>query len=123
MDYSTLDVVRGDAFGNIRRAEAFNRGKQVLGENIADLAGLLTAHDAYLLSLKDKADVVIGGLTGEQRFFFAFAQRWRKTQDETALRRQIRPTAMLRGNTGAIQCAMSRLGTEPTGSYPAISYI
>jgi predicted metalloendopeptidase len=65
-------------------------GKQVLGENIADLAGLLTAHDAYLLSLKGKADVVIGGLTGEQRFFLAFAQRWRKIQDEAALRRQIK---------------------------------
>ena len=65
-------------------------GKQVLGENIADLAGLVTAHDAYLLSLKGKTDVVIGGLTGEQRFFLAFAQRWRKTQDEAALRRQIK---------------------------------
>jgi putative endopeptidase len=65
-------------------------GKQVLGESIADLAGLLTAHDAYLLSLKGKADVVIDGLTGEQRFFLAFAQRWRKIQDEAALRRQIK---------------------------------
>jgi putative endopeptidase len=64
-------------------------GKQVLGENIADLAGLLTAHDAYILSLKGKPDVVIGGLTGEQRFFLAFAQRWRKVQTEAALRRQI----------------------------------
>ncbi len=64
-------------------------GKQVLSENIADLAGLLVAHDAYVLSLKGKADVVIGGLTGEQRFFLAFAQRWRKNQSESALRRQI----------------------------------
>jgi putative endopeptidase len=65
-------------------------GKQVLGENIADLAGLLTAHDAYVLSLKGKGDVVIDGLTGEQRFFLAFAQRWRKAQDEAALQRQIK---------------------------------
>jgi putative endopeptidase len=65
-------------------------GKQVLTENVADLAGLLTAHDAYLLSLKGKTDVVINGLTGEQRFFLTFAQRWRKTQNETALRRQIK---------------------------------
>ena len=65
-------------------------GKQVSGEGIADLAGLLTAPDAYLLSLKGKADVVIDGLTGEQRFFLAFAQRWRKNQDEAALRRQIK---------------------------------
>jgi putative endopeptidase len=64
-------------------------GKQVLSENIADLAGLLTAHDAYVLSLKGKPDVVIDGLSGEQRFFLAFAHRWRKIQSEAALRRQI----------------------------------
>ncbi len=64
-------------------------GKQVLTENIADLAGLLVAHDAYVLSLKGKTDVLIDGLTGEQRFFLAFAQRWRKIQSEAALRRQI----------------------------------
>jgi putative endopeptidase len=64
-------------------------GKQVLSENIADLAGLLTAHDAYVLSLKGKPDAVIDGLSGEQRFFLAFAQRWRKIQSEAALRRQI----------------------------------
>jgi predicted metalloendopeptidase len=64
-------------------------GKQVLSENIADLAGLLTAYDAYVLSLKGKPDVVIGGLSGEQRFFLAFARRWRRIQSEAALRRQI----------------------------------
>jgi predicted metalloendopeptidase len=64
-------------------------GEQVVGESIADLAGLLVAHDAYLLSLKGKTDAVIDGLSGEQRFFLAFAQRWRKTQSEAALRRQI----------------------------------
>jgi len=65
------------------------KGKQVLGESVADLAGLLVAHDAYVLSLKGKADVVIDGFTGEQRFFRAFAQRWRRVQNETALRKQI----------------------------------
>jgi len=65
------------------------KGQQVVSENIADLAGLLAAHDAYLLSRKGKADVVIGGLSGEQRFFLAFSQRWRKLQSEAALRRQI----------------------------------
>ena len=64
-------------------------GKQVLTENIADQAGLLVAHDAYVLSLKGKTDIVIGGLSGEQRFFLAFAQRWRKSQTESALRQQI----------------------------------
>ncbi len=65
-------------------------GKQVLSENIADLAGLLVAHDAYMLSLKGKSDVTIGGLNGEQRFFLAFAKRWRKLQTETALRQQLK---------------------------------
>lgn len=65
-------------------------GKQVLSENIADLAGLQVAHDAYILSLKGRADVVKGGLTGEQRFFVAFAQRWRRLQSEAGLRRQIK---------------------------------
>lgn len=65
-------------------------GKQVLSENIADLAGLQVAHHAYILSLKGKTDVVKGGLSGEQRFFLAFAQRWRRLQSESALRRQIK---------------------------------
>jgi len=64
-------------------------GKQVLTENIADLTGLEIAHDAYILSLRNKPDTVFAGLGGEQRFFLAFAQRWRKLQTEAALRRQI----------------------------------
>lgn len=65
-------------------------GKQVMSENSADLAGLLVAHDAYILSLKGKTDAVINGLTGEQRFFLAFAQRWRNLQSDDALRRLIK---------------------------------
>jgi putative endopeptidase len=68
-------------------------GKQVLSESIADLAGLLVAHDAYVWSLKGKSDQVLGGLSGEQRFFLAFAQRWRKAQSESALRQQIKTDA------------------------------
>jgi predicted metalloendopeptidase len=64
-------------------------GKRILTENIADLAGLLVAHDAYVLSLKGKSDILIGGLSGEQRFFLAFAQRWRKVQSDAALRKQL----------------------------------
>lgn len=64
-------------------------GKQVLGENIGDLVGLQVAHDAYIRSLHGKPDVVKAGLTGEQRFFLAFGQRWRRRQGEAALRRQV----------------------------------
>ncbi|MEO6155947.1 MAG: M13 family metallopeptidase, partial [Thermomonas sp.] len=52
-------------------------GEQTLGENIADLAGLQVAHEAYLKSLGDKPAPVIDGLSGDQRFFLAFAQVWR----------------------------------------------
>jgi predicted metalloendopeptidase len=65
-------------------------GNQVLGENIGDIAGLLVAHDAYILSLRGKSDIVTNGLTGEQRFFVAFGQRWRKLQSEPMLRRQVK---------------------------------
>jgi putative endopeptidase len=65
------------------------QGTQVLSESASDLAGLAVAHDAYLLSLKGKPDVTKGGLSGEQRFFVAFAQRWRRLQTDDALRRRI----------------------------------
>jgi predicted metalloendopeptidase len=70
-------------------ADACVNGKQVLGESSADLAGLLVAHDAYVLSLHGNRDALVNGLTGEQRFFLAFAQRWRTIQTEKALREQI----------------------------------
>jgi predicted metalloendopeptidase len=58
-------------------------GHQTLSENIADVAGLLTADDAYRLSLHGAADALKDGLTGDQRFFISFAQSWRsKTRDE-----------------------------------------
>ncbi|HTT24008.1 MAG TPA: M13 family metallopeptidase [Candidatus Sulfotelmatobacter sp.] len=64
-------------------------GKKVLSESVADQAGLLVAHDAYVSSMIGKTDVVIDGLSGEQRFFRAFAQRWRRIQSDAALRKQI----------------------------------
>jgi predicted metalloendopeptidase len=68
---------------------ACTNGAQVLAESAADLAGLTIAHDAWLLSLHGEPDVARDGLTGEQRFFIAFAQRWRRIQSDAALRQQI----------------------------------
>ncbi|CAN5414009.1 M13 family metallopeptidase [soil metagenome] len=52
-------------------------GKQTLSENIADVAGLAAALDAYHASLGGKPAPVIDGFTGDQRFFLAYAQSWR----------------------------------------------
>lgn len=64
-------------------------GKLTMGENIADLGGLVLALDAYHASLNGKPSPVIDGLTGDQRFFLSFAQVRRSKQTEQALRAQI----------------------------------
>jgi predicted metalloendopeptidase len=69
--------------------DAAVNGKQTLSENIADVAGLSAAHDAYMLSLHGKKAPLRQGLTGDQRFFLAFAQSWREKEREEALREQI----------------------------------
>jgi putative endopeptidase len=61
-------------------------GRLTLGENIADLSGLQISFKAYRRSLGGHPAPVIGGLTGEQRFFYAWAQVWRgKTREERQL--------------------------------------
>ncbi|HEU5310490.1 MAG TPA: M13 family metallopeptidase, partial [Candidatus Eisenbacteria bacterium] len=52
-------------------------GQLTLGENIADLAGLVIARQGYHLSLKGKKAPVLDGYTGDQRFYLAYAQRKR----------------------------------------------
>ncbi len=64
-------------------------GEQELGENIADVAGLTAAYEAYKASLGGKPAPVIDGLTGDQRFFLAFAQGWRTKTRDRALRARI----------------------------------
>ena len=64
-------------------------GQLTLGENIADLAGLGAAYDAYRASLGGKEAPVVDGLTGDQQFFLAFAQAWRRYQRPEALRQAL----------------------------------
>jgi len=64
-------------------------GKLTLGENIADVAGLAAAYDAYRASLGGKEALVIGGFSGDQRFFIAYAQAWQTKMREEALRGRI----------------------------------
>jgi putative endopeptidase len=64
-------------------------GKLTMGENIADLGGLLIAYDAYHASLGGKPAPVLGGLSGDQRFFLGWAQIWRLTNREANIRQRI----------------------------------
>ncbi|MFI4889531.1 MAG: M13 family metallopeptidase [Steroidobacterales bacterium] len=64
-------------------------GRLTLSENIADLAGLLTALDAYHEEAKGRGADAVGAYTGDQRFFLAYAQFHRTKMREPALRIQL----------------------------------
>jgi putative endopeptidase len=64
-------------------------GKQTLSENIADVAGLSVAYDAWRLTLKGAAPPAAQGFSAQQQFFLSFAQSWRDKTREAALRRQV----------------------------------
>jgi predicted metalloendopeptidase len=64
-------------------------GRQTLSENIADVAGLADALDAWRLQLAGKPAAGAAGFSAEQLFFLSFAQSWREKIREAALRRQV----------------------------------
>ena len=64
-------------------------GRFTLGENIGDVGGLSLAYRAYRMSLGGEEAPVIDGLTGDQRFFLAWAQVWRSTQREEIGRQRL----------------------------------
>jgi putative endopeptidase len=67
----------------------FINGDLTMGENIGDMSGLEVAYEAYKISLGGKPSPVIDGLTGDQRFFLAFAQAWRGEQRDDAIKTQV----------------------------------
>ncbi len=64
-------------------------GELTLGENMADLAGINVAFDAYHRSLGGKKAPIIDGYTGDQRFFLGSAQIWRQKYRDAALLRTL----------------------------------
>ncbi len=64
-------------------------GDLTMGENIADLGGILVALDAYHASLGGRPAPVIDGLTGDQRFFLGYAQYYRNKMRDDALKAQV----------------------------------
>ncbi|MDP3659446.1 MAG: M13-type metalloendopeptidase [Phenylobacterium sp.] len=77
--YSAVEVLPG----------AKINGDLTMGENIADLGGLLLALDAYHISLGGKPAPVIDGFTGDQRVFLGWAQVWRSKNREDSMRKQL----------------------------------
>ncbi|MGF1463724.1 MAG: M13 family metallopeptidase [Maricaulaceae bacterium] len=68
----------------------FVDGTFTSGENIGDLGGLSMAYHAYKLALNGEEAPVIDGLTGDQRFFLAWAQVWKAKIREEALVAQLK---------------------------------
>lgn len=64
-------------------------GAASMGENIGDLGGVLISLDAYHGSLGGKRPPVIGGFSGDQRFFLGWGQVWRTLFRTEALRQQL----------------------------------
>ena len=64
-------------------------GQLTLSENLADLAGLATAYDAYRGLLAGRPAPVAEGLTGDQQFFVGYAQGWRTKYREAAARQRL----------------------------------
>ncbi|WP_294061495.1 M13 family metallopeptidase [Sphingomonas sp.] len=96
--WTPADLARFKASGEalVKQFDAYEvlpglhiNGRQTLSENIADVAGLSAAYDAWKASLGGKEAPVIGGLTGDQRFFLAFAQSWREKTREQQLRARV----------------------------------
>jgi putative endopeptidase len=82
--------VFGDQYAKFEAVKgAFLNPDLTMGENVADFAGIQVALDAYHRSLNGKPAPVIDGLTGDQRFFLAWAQIYREKQREDALRSQV----------------------------------
>ncbi|TRY29211.1 M13 family metallopeptidase [Aliiglaciecola sp. M165] len=78
--YSAYEPIEGN----------FVNGRNSLGENIGDVGGLAMAYHAYKLSLNGEEAPVIDGVTGDQRFFLAWAQVWREKRTEQSMLSQLK---------------------------------
>ena len=64
-------------------------GELTLGENIADIGGLMIAYEAFKNTPQGKGDKRIDGLTPDQRFFLSFANVWRSKYRDAAVKERL----------------------------------
>lgn len=67
----------------------FLQGGLTMGENIGDAAGVAVGLEAYHLSLNGQPSPVLDGVTGDQRFFYGWAQVWQTLYRDDAMRQQV----------------------------------
>ena len=80
----------GEQYGQFEPLPGFRvRPGLTMGENIGDAAGVAVGLEAYHLSLNGQPAPVLDGTTGDQRFFYGWAQVWQSKYRDAALRQQI----------------------------------
>ena len=65
------------------------QGGLTMGENIGDAAGVAVGLAAYRLSLNGQPAPVLDGVSGDQRFFYSWAQIWQTLYRDDAMRQQV----------------------------------
>ena len=82
--------VMEEQFNKIQILDSLHiNGKATLGENMADMAGILIAWDAFQKTDQAKKNIPISGFTPAQRFFLGYALSWLGHQRDERLARQI----------------------------------
>jgi predicted metalloendopeptidase len=89
LDDGAAECAQYEAFAFPQLPGSHITGRQTMGENIADLGGVLLGLEAYRLSLGGKPAPVIDGFTGDQRVFLGWGQVWRTLFRDDALRQYL----------------------------------
>jgi len=127
---AALLVKQFDAFEPILGMHV--NGALTLGENLADLGGLVIAYDAFQRAQQgNRAAAQQDGFTPEQRFFLSYAETWRFKMREETLRarlvtdehappkyRVLGPLANLPEFAAAFNCKVGDAMVRPSGDRP-----